>query len=512
MARVTNVASLYNPQIQDKEQLKNGFVVRLDIFKRLFRELRQSKMQYPEQHYLIQGDSGTGKTTLLLRLSYAVEKDEQLNPWLIPIAFNEEEYGLRRLYKLWLRLAELLEEKQNVFEGLVEEMNKLSENFGSDNDYERALFELLTSRLRQHHKKILLFVDNFGDLLNKFNEHEAHRLRKILQTSSELRIFAASSRTIEAFHEYRHPFYEFFKIEHLKGLNAQQTRELFLKLGEIYDEPNMPQIIAQQWSKIETIRRLTGGVIRQLVILFEILVIEKDADVFTLLECLLDRCTPGFKSRMDKLPPQQQEIVEAIAHNWDAVSVKEISERTRMESKVISAQLNQLVKNEVVSKIHTDTKNHLYRIADRFFNIWYLVRLARNGSIRRVYRLVQFIDFWCTPNAAASTGNGMQIVSEGAGRQQFYELHRQQSPSPQLRQQLPWVSREFMALLKDEQYELLLDFVGNEQAMELNVRDSIKPLYYALMYFVQDRYPKAFLRMGAELGSTVEEMIDLAEE
>ena len=510
MARVTNVASLYNPQIQDRAQLKDSFVVRLDIFKRLFRELLQSKMQYPEQHYLIQGDPGTGKTTLLLRLSYAVENDAELSQWLIPIVFNEEEYGLRRLYKLWLRLAELLEEKQDVFIGLQDEMIQLSENFNDDNEYERALFELLSTNLREQGRKILLFVDNFGDLLNKFNEHEAHRLRKILQTSSELRVFASSSRTIEAFHEYKHPFYEFFKIERLRGLTSAQTKELFLKLGEIYDEPDMPKIVEQQWNKIEAIRRITGGVIRQLVILFEILVIEKDADVFTLLECLLDRSTPGFKSRMDNLPPQQQEIVEAIAHNWDAVSVREISERTRMESKIISAQLTQLVKNEIVFKIHTGTKNHLYRISDRFFNIWYLVRLARNGSVRRVYRLIQFLEFWCARPLANANSDTESIIPEGEGRQQFYEVLNQENSGPQLRQWLPQLTTEFVQSLAAKKYELLFDFIENEQANELQVKDCIKPLYYALMHFMKADHPKAFLRMGDELESTVEEIIDLA--
>ena len=54
-------------------------------------------MKYPEQHYLVQGLRGMGKTTLLLRLKYEVEKSEGLNDWLIPVFFNEESYDLSSL-------------------------------------------------------------------------------------------------------------------------------------------------------------------------------------------------------------------------------------------------------------------------------------------------------------------------------------------------------------------------------------------------------------------------------
>ena len=48
-------------------------------------------MEHPEQHFLIEGKRGMGKTTLLLRLSYEIENDAKLSEWLIPLVFNEED-------------------------------------------------------------------------------------------------------------------------------------------------------------------------------------------------------------------------------------------------------------------------------------------------------------------------------------------------------------------------------------------------------------------------------------
>lgn len=520
MARKANLAHLYNPQILDKKELAENFVVRLDIFKRLYNETSSTKMQYPEQHYLIQGKQGTGKTTLLLRLCYALENDPKLKKWMLPIVFNEEEYGIRRLYKFWIRLSELLSDKDEQFKGLNQQVLQLSEQFSEDNEFEREAFKLIADQLKQKGKKLVLFIDNFGDLLNKFNMHEAHRLRKILQTSSEIRIFAASSSTIEAFHDYKHPFYEFFKIEHLRGLNAEQNRELFINLADRYNIDNIKSILDERSSQIEVMRRLTGGSIRLMVILFEVLSQDQSSDAFSMLECLLDRTTPLYKNRMDRLPPQQQEIVEAIAHRWDAVSVKEIGERTRMGSKIISAQLNQLVKNEMVFKIHTNTKNHYYQINDRFFNIWYLVRLARNGSVRRVRRMVSVLNYWC--NQVAHSPNwsseielfpqpGSSNLSDSPQFKKLFDKFAACS-NQQFEQLLISFCPEFLKLLSLNEYDVLLAFFRHPRAKELKIADQLKPLYYTLMYALQEEYPNDHLRMGRELDQTIDEILDYVTE
>ena len=56
------------------------------------------------------------------------------------------------------------------------------------------------------------------------------------------------------------------------------------------------------------------------------------------LEKILDSVTPPYKQRMDSLSPQQQEIVDFIALSWDAVSTNEISQKTKLASKAVSAQ------------------------------------------------------------------------------------------------------------------------------------------------------------------------------
>lgn len=381
------IANIYNPHNQTKAELVAGFVVRKKFFEKIFRDIQTSTMQRPEQHYIIQGVRGMGKTTLLLRIAYEIENTDELNTWLIPVVFNEEEYGIGSLSDVWEKVAEYLEESSTEFSGLHQEIIK---HYLSD-DYERLAFDLIIKTLQKQQKKILLLIDNIGDILEKFDEREEQRLREVLLTTPEIRLIGATSVFLERFFDYKRPFFDFFKYLYLDGLNKAESLELMLKLGEAFHAENIEQIVNNESYRIEVLRRLTGGVVRSMVLLFEIFVENNTGSAFKDLEVLIDRVTPLYKDRMDDLPKQQQKIVAALANFWEAATTKELAEAVRMESKVVSAQLMQLIKNRVVVKIETPTKNHLYRLEERFFNIWYLMRFGRKTDQRMLW-LVKFME------------------------------------------------------------------------------------------------------------------------
>lgn len=184
------IANLYNPHEQSKQELIDSFVVRLKIFHKLFSEIRNSDMKHPEQHFLIEAQRGMGKTTLLLRLSYEIENDAELNTWLIPIVFKEESYyGITRLFKLWEETARLLEAGEPEFAGLF---NQMEAQYDENKDYERLCFEILTNALKQHHKKLILFIDNLSELFKNFNDMEWPSPAGNLMNCPEMRIIGAT--------------------------------------------------------------------------------------------------------------------------------------------------------------------------------------------------------------------------------------------------------------------------------------------------------------------------------
>ena len=455
-----HIPTLYNPKNLSKTELIENFVIRTKEFEQIFYSIKNDEMKNPPQHIIVQGQRGSGKTTLLLRIYYEVTDDEKLKDWLIPIMFDEEQYGIRTLEKIWERLAEYLEEHSDLFPGIGDELDKII----SENECEEKCFELLSSYLKKRNKKLVLFIDNFGDMVRKFKEKEIKRLREILMTSPDIRLIAGSSTVLEFTYDHSLPFYEFFKVFPLNGLNKNETIDLLLKLGESYKAEEIKNIIKNESARVEALRRLTSGVPRTIVLLFDIFVDNENGSAFRDLEMTLDAVTPLYKHRMDDLPAQQQEIVDVIALNWDAISVKEIVLKTRMESKAVSSQLKLLVKNKVIEKEPTSTKNHLYRVHERFFNIWYLMRYGRRKHREKVKFLVKFLEVWCSQEELMSRATKhIEAVKDGKvhEKQALYmtEALAQTSISPEIQDKLIKETRSY------------LQSIGSKLAEELSHSD-----------------------------------------
>jgi TPR repeat protein/nucleoside-triphosphatase THEP1/DNA-binding Lrp family transcriptional regulator len=391
MLPTKRISYIYNPANQTPQELIDGFVIRTEEFKKIFHDIKTSTMQNPEQHYIVQGPRGSGKTTLLLRLAYEIERDKKLSQSLLTVRFNEEQYDVRRLERLWEKVIDYLDnEKYPEFKGLNDKREELEYN----DEYEERCLSLLLEALRANKKKVILFIDNIGDMLDKFKERDQNRFRETLLTCPDIRIIGASARMLEHTYDYGKPFFEFFKIVQLKGLNKKETINLLRALGSLHNTKSMDEIIAKAPGRIETLRRLTGGIPRTIVLLFEIFLDDSNGDSILDLEKILDRVTPFYKERMDDLSPQQQDIMDFMALTWDGVSTREISERTRIESKAVSSQLQELEKYGLIHTIETRSKNNLYQLSERFFNIWYLMRNGSRKEKNRVKWLVRFFECW----------------------------------------------------------------------------------------------------------------------
>ncbi len=392
---------IYNPQNASREVIKHDFGIRHRQFNTIWKDVLHSTMEHAEQHFLVQGQRGSGKTTLLLKVAYEIEDHPDLSSWLIPIIFREEEYAVNSLPTLWETIAQSLEEHSrfgSTFQGLAEALDKQYDQIPPE-DQGRTFFQLLHQALQVHEKKIIVFIDNIGQIFNMLSEHEEKVLREILMTSNSIRIVAASSDSLEAQQDYERPFYQFFKVITLEGLKQKEAEQFLLRLGEFAGEQSQTEIqriLDTQPGKAESLRRLTGGVPRTIVLLFEIFLEGAQPSAYAYLEKLIDGVTPLYKHRVEDLAKSQRALFHAIAMNWDGISVKELKARTRMESKLVSAQLKKLESNWILEKRKTTTKNHIYFVRERFFNIWYLMRYGRKRDCRRVIWLTRFFETWCS--------------------------------------------------------------------------------------------------------------------
>ena len=389
---------VFNPDEETKEMLIATFAIRKDIFQKIFKIIKSSSRDTAPQHFLLIGQRGMGKTTLLLRLKYGMEDDVELKHYLLPVRFSEEQYQIGCLPDLWEETALYLENTDPFFKGLNDEMLRHEK----EKDYERISFDILVKKIKEAKKRIVLLIDNIGDLFNKLTNEETHRFREILMTSPHILLIGASSQMLEHTFRYDKPFFEFFYQLKLEPLKKEEATDLMKALGGNYDVYNKIQkIIKEKPERIEVLRRITGGVPRTLVLLFEILVDSTDGGAFEDLEELTDRVSPLYKERMDLLKPQQQKIMDALARAWEPITASEVLEQSKLyrenlASNQVSAQLKQLEDNQLVETISLGKRKKAYRIRERFFNIWYLMRHGRKNTKEQVLWLIRFMENWCT--------------------------------------------------------------------------------------------------------------------
>jgi TPR repeat protein/DNA-binding transcriptional regulator GbsR (MarR family) len=399
----------YTPDEMTEAEFLAGFAVRKSIFERIYTDIATADYSVPQQHYIIIGQRGQGKTTLLRRIKIACLQDEKLSKKLIPVKFSEEQYQIRSLVRLWEEVADTLYfDYPALFPGLIDRLDKLSE----ESDYPTTCFTCLDEAVRHAGKNILLLIDNIDQLFDKLSLKEQRTLREILTVSPFYRIIGGSTKMLEYQFDYSKPFYEFFRIEKLTGLTSNECVDLLRALAGESEKETIETIISQNPQRIELLRRLTGGVPRTMVMLFDIFM-DETGNAFQDLMKVLDEVTPLYKHRMDDLPPQLQDIMHAVAMNWDGISVKEIAKQTGLATNAISAQLNKLEKTGIVYS-EAIGKNKVYQINERFFNIWYLMRFGRKRDRQRVEWLVKFLESWCTPEELKSRAkNLMDLIKTG---------------------------------------------------------------------------------------------------
>jgi DNA-binding transcriptional regulator GbsR (MarR family) len=380
----SNKPFIYNPAQKSRDQFSEEYILRKNLYDRLLQDIADAPKDIAPQHYL--------------RLKYAIEDNPELNQWIIPIQFSEEQYSITRLEHLWEETAALLESQSGQYEGLY---NRISAYENADR-YDAISFEILEKELKQNGHRILLLIDNVGDLFDKFPDIQNHLLRQILMASPAIQLVGCSSRMLEHTFRYDKPFFEFFHQLKLEPLDRKTAIELLRALGkEYHQEEAIENIIEKTPARIEVLRRLTGGVPRTMVLLFNIFIDNASGTAFDDLQHLLDEVNSLYKHRMDELKPQQQQIIDTLAKTWEPMTAKEVLVQSKLarediKSNQISAQLKQLADNQIVESIETKGRTQSYRIRERFFNIWYLMRHGRKKNKEEVLWLVRFLEDWCT--------------------------------------------------------------------------------------------------------------------
>ena len=386
----------HNPAFLDSDQLVENFVVRqadLGLITRLVSE----NITGSNQHLLITGPRGSGKTVLVRRVAIAVEQHEELNNRFYPLIFSEESYLVSSAAEFWLEALCYLGRHTGI-ERFKQAYLELRNETDDQRVREVALSYLLEFADRKG-KKLLLIVENldmlFGDL---GTEDEGKAIRQVFMSEPRLMLLGTATNLFQVIDYPSGTMFDMFKIHDLKPLGDEECNTLWgLIAGEKLSE-----------EQIRPLKILTEGNPRMLAVLAGCGAQRPFQQLLDTLVEAIDENTDYFKSHFDVMAPIERKVYLAIAELWNISSAREIALMARLDVNNTSAYLNRLINRGVIVIQKQAKRNKLYGITEGVCNIYYLMR--RYGcQAERVKAMVNFMVSFYDPFSVVSLSNGQDL-------------------------------------------------------------------------------------------------------
>ena len=382
---------LYNPAHLTPDELKESFVARSEALAEMLRLIGEQTPGHPCQHMILIGPRGMGKTTLGLRFLHSIAERPDLREHWQPVAFHEESYGIVNLADFWIHALRHL--TRATGEGRWEDRAGALER--DESDVERLAAYALDALLdfsEEHGKRLILFVENIDSVFGQMHdEREIHLLRATLIERPEVLLLGSANAFFEAIRGYGEPLYEFFRVVRLEGIGQEDARRILKAAVEREGRSGVSETLTRDQGRLETIRRLTGGNPRLLVLACRLLIESPLGAAMEDLERLIDEQTPYFKARVEELPVQARKVFHCLSEGWQPMLAKDVAGAAKLSSSHASAQLKQLLERGYVRELRLPGEKRIrYEVGDRFYNIYFLLRFSRTGR-DRLERLVAFL-------------------------------------------------------------------------------------------------------------------------
>ena len=378
----------YNPGFLSDDELVESFCVRTREFESIVETLSENTGN-SNQHLIVIGPRGSGKTSLLLRVAIEARRNPHLSSRIFPITFSEESYEVSTCGEFWLEsLSRLAEQapQPDWASGLRRTYQDLRTIQDDRMLGDRCLGALLDFSDRAG-KRLLLAVENLNMMFADMLDPDAGwRMRKTLQTEPRIMLLGSATSRFDEIDRPDRALYDLFRGINLRPLDERECGVLWESVSGKSPESG----------KVRSLQILTGGSPRLIAIVAPFGTGRPLNELMADLLELIDEHTEYFKSHLDALASQERRVYLALADLWRPATTREIAERARLGSSICSAQLKRLISRGVVSDEGGTPRRKQYYLSERMYNIYYLLR--RRGSDRIVQALIRFMaSFYSQP-------------------------------------------------------------------------------------------------------------------
>lgn len=385
----------HNPGFLQPDQLIAGFIARKAELESLLETVRGNDRS-SNQHVLVIGRRGLGKTMLVRRLALAIERDVELARRWVTIVFAEEAYQVATAGELWLEALHQLAEKLGDAT-----MRQAHAELRRERDDER-LRVLALARLLDfadaRKARLLVIVENLQDLLGtQMSEDEAWVLRHTLLNEPRIMMVATATSRFDEIDQPKQAAYELFALLELHPLTRDEVRELWARLtGE-----------RLEGMRVRPLEIFTGGSPRLLTVLGSF---AKGRSLQYLMDNLLgliDEHTDYFKSNVEALSTDERRVFVSLCELWEPSPTRAVAELARFDVNKTSMLLGRLVQRGAVEITEIVGRVQYYQSTERLYNLYHRLRRSGEGDARAQ----SIVDFMMRYYSAEDVG---YLVHQGA--------------------------------------------------------------------------------------------------
>ncbi|MCA9699828.1 MAG: ATP-binding protein [Myxococcales bacterium] len=368
----------HNPGFMAADELVAAFVARraeLGALRRIVADNGGSS----NQHVLVIGRRGLGKTMLVHRLAIEIREDPELSSRWYPVVFGEESYNVATAGELWLEALLQIGEQTKDPRWLRTHDHLLDER--DDQRLREAALARLLDFADEQGKRLLLMVENLQAVLgDQMSEDEGWVLRHTLLNEPRLMLLATATNRFDEIDLPRQAAYELFHVLELEPLDGDGCRELWQALtGELLPGRS-----------IRPVEIFTGGNLRLLVILAQFAAGRTfRAFARDLLE-LIDDHSDYFKGNLESLPLDERRVFTALCDRWAPSLAREVARGARFDVNKTSMLLGRLARRGAVEVVGVQGRSKRYQVVERLYNLFYLLR-RRGARESRLRGLVEFM-------------------------------------------------------------------------------------------------------------------------
>ena len=380
----------YTPSLMSAETLEAIFVQRQKIAARLVSLMGDSVKTTAKHHALLIGPRGIGKTHLIALIYHRLQAQADLHPSLLVAWLREEEWGVDSFLDLLLRIFRALDEEYPDAR-LAERLEPLYHQPPAEAEGAAAalLKEFADGRT------LILLVENLDELFRGLGEKGQQRLRSYIQENSFWAVLSTSQALFNGVSLQTSPFYGFFHIHHLEGLEFDESVHLLENIARQQDDRELAALIPSPLgrARIRVLRHLAGGNHRVHVIFSQFLTRDALDDLIEPFLAMLDDLTPYYQARIAWLSPQQRKIIEYLCEARGAIPVKQIAQRNFMTHQTASSQLKKLHSWGYVHS-QTEGRESFYELHEPLMRLCIEMKKSRGGPIGL---FVDFLRLWYSP-------------------------------------------------------------------------------------------------------------------